>query len=121
MSRKMRAMKTLETFSGKKVLVMGLGLHGGGVGSARFFAKAGAKVTVTDLREARMLAPSLEKLKGLDIDFILGEHREENFRNADLIIKNPAVRDDSSYLATASRAGAPIETVISFFFHQTPE
>jgi len=116
----MRAMKTSGAFAGKKVLIMGLGLHGGGVGSARFFAKAGAKVTVTDLKEARTLALSLEKLKGLDIDFVLGEHREENFRNADLIIKNPAVRDDSSYLATARRAGAPIETDISFFFNHTP-
>ena len=116
----MRAMKTLETFFGKKVLVMGLGLHGGGVGSARFFAKAGAKVTVTDLKEARVLAPSLEKLKGLGIDFVLGEHREENFRNADLIIKNPAVRDDSSYLAAGRQAGVQIETDISFFFSHTP-
>ncbi len=33
----------------KKVLVMGLGLHGGGVGAAKFFAKAGAKVTATDI------------------------------------------------------------------------
>ena len=35
---------------GKKVTVMGLGVHGGGLGVARYCAEQGAVVTVTDLR-----------------------------------------------------------------------
>ncbi len=42
--------KLKNQFNNKKVLVVGLGLQGGGVGLARFFSKLGANVTVTDLK-----------------------------------------------------------------------
>lgn len=96
---------------GLKVTVMGLGLHGGGLSSARFFARRGAQVTVTDLREEEVLAPSLEALDGEGITFILGRHREEDFRYADIVIKNPAVPSNSPYLTISRR----VETDISVF------
>ncbi len=102
---------TIEELSGIKVTVMGLGLHGGGLASARFFAKAGAKVTVTDLRDEKILAPSIQALAGFDIRYVLGKHELEDFRTADLVIKNPAVRGLSPYIAAASR----VETDISVF------
>ncbi len=49
--------------SGKKVLVMGLGLHGGGVGTVKWLLRKGAKVTVTDLKTKKQLAPSIRALK----------------------------------------------------------
>ena len=52
----------IEELSGMKVTVMGLGLNGGGLESARFFAGRGAVVTVTDLRDERALAASLRAL-----------------------------------------------------------
>ena len=94
---------------------MGLGLHGGGSASARFFAEAGAEVTVTDLRAPDILTPSIEQLSEFSIQWVLGEHRIEDFRNADIIIKNPAVKPDSPYLRAATDAGALIETDISTF------
>ena len=39
-----------KLFKDKKVTIMGLGLHGGGVGVAKFFYKQGAEVLVTDLK-----------------------------------------------------------------------
>ena len=39
-----------KLFKNKKVLIMGLGLHGGGVGVAKFFCEQGANVLVTDLK-----------------------------------------------------------------------
>ena len=62
-----------------KVLVMGLGLHGGGTATARFLASRGARVKVTDLRSPEVLAPSLKALKEWPIDYVLGEHRAEDF------------------------------------------
>ena len=47
---------------GKRVLVMGLGVHGGGLGVTRFLVEQGAEVTVTDLRTAQQLASSLVQL-----------------------------------------------------------
>lgn len=105
-----------KLFQDKKVTIMGLGLIGGGKGVAKFFAKQGAKVLVTDLRTREELKPSLEKLKGLPIRFVLGKHREEDFINTDLVIKNPGVRPDSFYLKIAKKHNISIKTDISIFF-----
>jgi len=105
-----------KLFKNKKIVVMGLGLIGGGVGVAKFFARQGAKLLVTDLRTREELKPSLEKLKGLPIRFVLRKHRKEDFIKADLIIKNPAVRSDSSYLKIAKSHKIPVKTDIEIFF-----
>src|SRR3989344_2680443 len=91
-------------FAGKNVLIMGLGLHGGGTGAAAFFARAGARVTVTDLKSRREVAPSLAPLSRFGgIVYHLGGHSMEDFRNADYIIRNPGVRDDSKFLNVAKK------------------
>jgi len=46
-------------FCGKRILVVGLGLQGGGVGLAKFFAHLGAIVTVTDKKNEKQLEESL--------------------------------------------------------------
>ena len=97
---------------------MGLGLHGGGAASARFFASRGCRVTVTDLRDEATLAPSLASLSDLPIRFVLGKHTEDIFTDADIVIKNPAVPASSPYLKLARR----VETDISVFlrFNRSP-
>lgn len=105
-----------KIFTDKKVVVMGLGLHGGGVSVARFFAKQRAKVLVTDLKSKKQLAESIKKLKGLPIKYTLGRHQEQDFINADLIIKNPDVPPHSPYLEIAKKNNVNIETDISLFF-----
>jgi UDP-N-acetylmuramoylalanine--D-glutamate ligase len=108
-----------------KALVMGLGLHGGGLESARYLARHGAEVTVTDLKDEKALAPSIEKLEaekgrgaagGRPFRYVLGRHEMADFEKADLVIKNPGVRPDSPYLKAARR----IETDISLFLSASP-
>lgn len=105
---------------GKRALVMGLGVHGGGLGVARFLAEQGALVTVTDLRPPEQLGPSLEALAGLPIRYALGAHREEDFRSADLVIRNPAVPRESPYLQIARAGGARVEMEMTLFFRLCP-
>ena len=57
--------KTEADIAGLRVTVMGLGLNGGGLASARFFASRGALVTVTDGKGEKDLAPSIEALSDL--------------------------------------------------------
>lgn len=99
---------------------MGLGLNQGGVGAARFFAKSGAKILVTDLKTEEELEPSLKKLKGFDIKYILGRHREEDFINTDMVIQNPAVSHNSKYLKIARKYKIPIKTDLNLFFQLCP-
>ena len=103
----------LDNIRNLSVTVMGLGLNGGGLAAASFFAERGSQVTVTDLKSAEELEPSVKKLSGFsNIRFVLGEHRIEDFKNADLVIKNPGVkREGNIYLQNARR----IETDISVF------
>ena len=105
-----------NNYAGMKALIMGLGLHGGGLESARYLAEKGAKVTVTDLRDEKTLGPTIEKLKDFPIRYVLGRHEIEDFRNSDIIVKNPAVTPNSPYLQAAKR----IETDISLFLSACP-
>lgn len=107
--------------AGKKVTVMGLGLHGGARGTISWLVDQGAVITVTDMKTVEELAPSLEALKKFsDITYVLGEHREEDFTTADLVIRNPAVPADSSYLLAARKADVPVEMDSSLFFMACP-
>ena len=106
---------------GKKVTVMGLGLHGGGIGAAKWLLNHGAKVTVTDLKDEKTLGKSLSEVEVVGpIDKILGRHREEDFTKADIVIKNPGVPNESKFLALARAAGVPIMTDIGIFFENFP-
>lgn len=90
-------------FKNKKVTVMGLGLHGGGLGAAKFLCKKGANVLITDLQEEKYLRESIRKLKKFSVKYRLGEHQEQDFINTDLVIKNPAVPKNSKYLQIAQK------------------
>ena len=106
---------------GKRVLVMGLGLLGGGVAAARYAVSQGAaEVTVTDLRSEEMLAESVARLAGLPIRYVLGRHDPDDFRRADVVVRNPNVKRNSPYLAIAREAGKRIEMEIAWFFRACP-
>jgi UDP-N-acetylmuramoylalanine--D-glutamate ligase len=108
--------KIAGKIAGLRVTVMGLGLNGGGLATAKFFASRGATVTVTDMKDEKALGPSIAALEGLPIRYVLGRHEMTDFSGADLVIKNPAVRLDSPYLKAAKR----IETDISTFLRFSP-
>lgn len=106
-----------KQYKNKNVVIMGLGLHGGGLGSAKFFSKMGSNVLITDLKNEKDLKPSIDKLKRYkNIKYVLGGHREEDFKNADLIIKNPGVRNNSKFLQVALNNNVDIDTDIGIFF-----
>jgi len=113
-------LKTIKDIKGKRVTIFGLGLQNGGVGAARFFAKNGANVIVTDIKKEEDLKPSIEKLKGLNIEYVLGKHMPENFIETDLVIKNPAIPPSSPYLKIAQDNNVLVETDITIFFRFCP-
>ncbi len=104
-----------KEFCGKKVLIVGLGLQGGGSGMVRFFFELGAQVTVTDLKSQTQLAPTLKTLEDIPVTYRLGQHNLEDFLGADLIFKGPSVPWDLPELKAAGEKGVPIEMEASFF------
>ncbi len=105
---------------GKRVLVMGLGLHGGGLGITRWLVAQGADVTVTDLKPVDQLRPSVEALKGLPVRLVLGHHDAADFMSTDLVIRNPGVPSQSPYLRIARDHGVPVEMEMGLFFRLCP-
>ncbi len=123
-----------KDFFGKKVLVMGLGLHGGGVAAAYWLFRHGAEVIVTDLKSRDELESSIIRLTSLcneyrlahpdrhlhSIEYILGKHRMEDFQEASCIIRNPGVPRESPYLACAQKNSIPIHNDASILFSLVP-
>ena len=116
------AFKSIEDIKDKKVTVMGLGLNGGGEAAVRFFLKKGAFVTVTDMKTEEQLKATIESLNSdsnLDLNrltYHLGEHKIEDFENADCVIKNPGVKFEGNKYLAAARA---IESDLSIFLRFT--
>ncbi|MEY4722665.1 MAG: hypothetical protein RLZZ324_178, partial [Candidatus Parcubacteria bacterium] len=125
---------TADWFKGKRVTVMGLGVHGGGLGSAKWLMRRGAHVTVTDLQDQHALAASISELERTflmevrrrgklnihRIRYVLGRHDEADFARADMVIRNPAVPRKNPFLAIAIKSGVPVESDISIFFALCP-
>ncbi len=119
-----------QFFRGKKITVMGIGLLGRGLGYTKFLAECGADLIVTDLKPSTALRSSLDKLRDYThstelrtgkIKFVLGEHRLEDFRGRDMIVKAAGVPLDSPYIAEAKKNNIPIEMDVSLFAKCAPE
>lgn len=108
---------TTDYFKGKRVTVMGLGLLGRGLGDAAYIAEAGAAhVIVTDLKSEAELATSVTELaQWPNVIFHLGGHREDDFRNCDLIVVAAGVPMDSPYLTIAREAGVRLVQSAALF------
>lgn len=113
---------TPDNLNGIRAVVLGLGRFGGGVGAVRFLAQGGASVVVTDQSDEEALRPSLDELLDVpDIRYRLGGHDEADFRHADIVVANPAVRPDHPMLAAAREAGATVTTEIALLIERLPE
>ena len=89
--------------NGKRVLVVGLGRSG--IAAAQLCVTRGARVTVTDKRDAAAL-PGLDALPP-EVARELGGHRRETFTGAELIVLSPGVPEIPE-LAAARSAGVAI-------------
>lgn len=108
-------------FKGKNVTMLGLGLLGRGVNVAKFLAELGAELTITDMKDATALAPSLKQLtKYKNIRYVLGKHELRDFKNCDMVIKSAGVPLDSPYIAEAKGNKIPVEMDASLFAKFTP-
>lgn len=112
-----------QQFKGKKITIMGLGLLGRGLGYTKFLAECGADLIVTDLKTKEQLETSIKALSKYKdiINFVLGEHRLEDFRGRDMIMKNPGIPVDSIYIQEAKKNNIPIEMDVSLFSKCAPE
>ncbi len=108
-------------FQNKNVTVMGLGHFGGGLGVTKWLLAQGAKVLLTDIASENELELQLAELgTHPSLKTVLGEHRIEDFKNADVVVVNPAVPKpwENIYLRVAWDANVKVTTEIELLVGQ---
>jgi len=96
---------TLNTFKGKKVLVVGL--KRSGLGAANLLHSLGAKVTVSDRDSGEALSGYIERLAD-PIEVITGKHPDNLFYESDMIVVSPGVPLDMPQILSAMIKGVPV-------------
>ena len=96
----------MAKYKGKKVLIVGFGLSG--VAVAKYMAKQGAKITVTDTKQKNELLDSINACGELKIEWELGKHNNKTFHAAELIVVSPGVSPNIEALKEAREKNIPI-------------
>jgi len=107
--------------TGQRVVVMGLGRFGGGIGVTRWLVRSGAKVTVTDRASAEALADSVAQLSDADVTLHLGGHDPADLDDCDLLVVSPAVaKARSEFVQDALARGIPLSSEMNLFIERCP-
>ena len=114
-------MPTGSNLSGRRVLVVGLGRFGGGLGVTRWLCEQGAIVTVTDQASAESLSESVEALRGLPVALHLSGHDDADLDTTEWVIINPAVlKSASPYFREIVRRKIEWTTEMNLFCERCP-
>ena len=116
-----RTAAALSDWNGRRVLVVGLGRWGGGVGVTRWLVEQGAEVTVTDQAAPAQLSESVAALADLDVTLHLGGHDPVDLAAPELVVLNPAVNKlTSEFFGLIKQRGCPWTTEINLFCERCP-
>lgn len=97
-------------FIGKKILVIGMARSG--VAVSELLSRHGALVTINDTKSAETLGDALEPLKGLNIEWRLGEDAVKLVEEADGVVISPGVPVTAPAVKRALELGKPVEAEI---------
>jgi len=79
------------TLAGKRVLIWGIGRHGGGVAAAVHCVAAGARVTLLDRQPPAELGADGAEVIRQGWDWVVGDASHAVFRACDLVVPSPAI------------------------------
>ena len=98
----------MRQFKGKKVLIVGLGKTGFVL--IDFFRQWNCSIKVTDIKPIFDLNKVVKKLKKIDPTpaMTFGEHREEDFLEADVVVYSSAVNPNLRQLELARNSGKEV-------------
>lgn len=100
------------TWTGKKVLIVGLGKSG--KAAAVELARLGAEVIACDKKSINMA--ELKDLSEAGIELVLGRYPDLESIKPDLVITSPGVPSDESPLAIAKKMGIPVWSELEMAF-----
>lgn len=106
----------MEKYRGKKVLIVGLGKTGFAL--INLFNQYDCQIKVTDIKPIFDLNKAVKRLKKIhpNPQMTLGEHREEDFINADVIVYSSSVNPFMPQLLKAKEHGVEVHSEFSFAY-----
>jgi UDP-N-acetylmuramoylalanine--D-glutamate ligase len=107
-----------DELTGKQIVILGLARQG--ISLARFAAKVGARVIVSDIRQKEELASSLSEISDLEIKTVLGRHPESLLDGTDILALSGGVSSDIPLVREARKRGIQITNDSAEFMKRTP-
>ena len=109
-------MKYGESFKGKKVTVMRIGLIGRGIGDTAYMAEAGAIITVADAAPQEVMQGAVDALSSYsNITFKFGPYNFADFKDADFVLVGAGAPLDEPVLVACNDAGIPLKQSAALF------
>lgn len=98
----------MDRFKNKKVLIVGIGKTGFTL--INFFNKIECHIRVTDIKPIFDLNKAVKKLKKIqpNPEMTFGEHRDEDFAEADVVVYSSSVNPDMPQLEAARQQGKEV-------------
>jgi len=108
-------MRHPQSYSGKRVVILGLARSG--VAVAELFHRYGADVVVNDKKE-RSLCPEADGLSALGISVICGDHPDDLIDDSvALVVKNPGIPYKIPPIQRALELGIEVVTEVEVAYH----
>lgn len=107
-----------EAWAGKRVVVLGFARQGKAV--ARYCARHGAKVIVSDMSPAENFADIRQELEGLPIEYVFGGHPPELLDGADLLCLSGGVPVDSPLAKLAIQKNVKLSNDAQLLLEASP-
>lgn len=106
----------MEKYRGKKVLIIGLGKTGFAL--INLFNQFGAQIRVTDIKPIFDLNKAVKRLKKISPvpQMTLGEHKEEDFLEADIVIYSSSINPNMPQLVKAREHGREVYSEFAFAY-----
>lgn len=98
----------MERFRGRKVLIVGIGKAGFSL--INFFNKLECDIRVTDIRPIFDLNKAVKKIKKIEpaVEMTFGEHKNEDFLDAEVVVYSAAVNPNLPQLELARSKGKEV-------------
>ncbi len=98
----------MDRFRNKKILIVGIGKTGFTL--INFFNRLDCEIRVTDIKPIFDLNKAIKKLKKIQPtpQMTFGEHKDEDFLEADVVVYSPAVNPELPQLELARRNGREV-------------
>ena len=107
-----------DSIEGKRIVILGLARQGTAL--ARWAVRSGAKVTVSDVRDADALEGAIASLRGLPVRYVLGSHPMDLLDDCDLLCLSGGVPTSLPIVKEARRRGIPLSNDTLLFLERSP-